>query len=75
MHTCVGTAQVLPAGSLTSPTLTCWSGVRGQAVSAAWLCGRGCYLLSPVLHVGLQEVLTSSLSFTGGVKQLEDNRK
>lgn len=51
------------------------SEVRGQG--SACLGGRGCYLLSQcdaVLHAGQQEVWTSSLSFTGGVKLLEDTQ-
>lgn len=34
-----------------------------------WVGGWGCYLLS-AFHVGQQEVVTSSLSFTGGVKHV-----
>lgn len=76
---CRLTGVMAACSSLTSPTLThsCWSEVRGQAVWAGLspaLCGRGRHLLShgdAVLQVGQQEVWTSSLSLTGGVKLLE----
>lgn len=74
VHVRVGPADEARSSPTLSRSLAPpWAGVKGQAAFPVWAAGRDSYLLSEwdtVVHV-VQQDLTYSLSFTGGVKVLE----